>query len=100
MKKFAQILLQNIRKTDKLGRWGGEEFLIVCPNTNIEDLITVAENLRKNIENNIFLKEKRITASFGLSVFDGSKNIEQVTHVADENLYKAKKAGKNRVCFS
>lgn len=100
LKKFAQILLQNIRKTDKLGRWGGEEFLIVCPNTNIEDLITVAENLRKNIENNIFLKEKRITASFGLSVFDGSKNIEQVTHVADENLYKAKKAGKNRVCFS
>lgn len=100
LKKFAQILLQNIRKTDKLGRWGGEEFLIVCPNTNIEDLITVAENLRKSIENNVFLKEKRITASFGLSVFDGSKNIEQVTHVADENLYKAKKAGKNRVCFS
>jgi diguanylate cyclase (GGDEF)-like protein len=100
LKKFAQILLQNIRKTDKLGRWGGEEFLIVCPNTNIEDLITVAENLRKSIENNVFLKEKRITASFGLSIFDGSKNIEQVTHVADENLYKAKKAGKNRVCFS
>ena len=100
LKKFAQILLQNIRKTDKLGRWGGEEFLIVCPNTNIEDLITVAENLRKNIENDLFLKEKRITASFGLSVFDGSKNIEQVIHVADENLYKAKDAGKNRVCFS
>ena len=100
LKKFAQILLQNIRKTDKLGRWGGEEFLIVCPNTNIEDLIIVAENLRKNIENDLFLKEKRITASFGLSVFDGSKNIEQVIHVADENLYKAKDAGKNRVCFS
>jgi diguanylate cyclase (GGDEF)-like protein len=100
LKRFAQVILQNIRKTDKLGRWGGEEFLIVCPNTNIENLINVAEILRKNIENDAFLKEKKITASFGLSVFDGIKNIEQVTDISDENLYKAKKSGKNRVCFS
>ena len=100
LKKFAQILLQNIRKTDKVGRWGGEEFLIICSNTNIESLITIAENLRKSIENDLFLKEKGITASFGLSVFDEIKNIEQVIHIADNNLYKAKKEGKNKVCFS
>ena len=100
LKRFAQIMLKNIRKTDTLGRWGGEEFLIICPNTNIENLVTVAENLRKNIEKDIFLKEKKITASFGLSLFDGIKNIEQVTHEADDNLYKAKRTGKNKVCFS
>ncbi len=100
LKKFAQILLKNIRQTDKLGRWGGEEFLIVCQKINEQDLINVAEGLRKNIENDIFLKEKNITASFGLSMFDRFKNIEQVIDVADKNLYKAKSEGKNRVCFS
>nr|WP_321268583.1 diguanylate cyclase [uncultured Sulfurimonas sp.] len=100
LKKFAQILLENIRNTDSLGRWGGEEFLIVCPNINLENLANVAEGLRKNIENDMFLKEKNITASFGVSVFQKNKNIEQIIDVADKNLYKAKSSGKNKVCFS
>ena len=98
LKKFADILSKNIRKTDKLGRWGGEEFLIICPNVNTEGLQKVAEGLRKDIEHDLFLCEKKITASFGLSVFDGVKNIEQVIDTADKNLYKAKSSGKNRVC--
>lgn len=100
LKKFAQLLIKNIRQTDKLGRWGGEEFLIVCPNTNIENLKKIAENLRQSIESDMLLQEKSITASFGLSVFDGLKDIDQVVAQADENLYKAKNSGKNRVCFS
>lgn len=99
LKKFAQILKNNIRQTDKLGRWGGEEFLIVCLNTKAENLKVVAEGLRKSIEDDAFLKEKGITASFGLSVFDGTKDIEAVVDKADKSLYKAKSDGKNRVCF-
>jgi diguanylate cyclase (GGDEF)-like protein len=100
LKKFAYILVKNIRQTDKLGRWGGEEFMIVCPNINAENLKKIAEELRNNIENDLFLKEKGITASFGLSVFDGNKDIEHVVGEADKNLYKAKNSGKNRVCIS
>ncbi len=98
LKRCAQILMENTRKTDSPGRWGGEEFLIVCPDINAKNLKKVAEGLRENIENDIFLKEKKITASFGLSLFDGVKNIDQVIDTADKNLYKAKSSGKNRVC--
>jgi len=98
--KFAKILSKNIRGTDKLGRWGGEEFLIICPNTNTENLIKVAEGLKKDIENDNFLSQKSLTASFGLSIFDGTKDIEEVLGKADDNLYEAKNSGKNRVCFS
>ena len=99
LKKFANILINNIRKTDTLGRWGGEEFLIICPNITAENLQNVAENLRKSIENDPFLHEKKITASFGLSLFDDKQNLEEIIDRADKNLYKAKSTGKNRVCI-
>ncbi len=98
--KFTKILSKHIRDTDKIGRWGGEEFLIVCPNINRENLIKVAEGLKKDIESDIFLSQKNLTASFGLSIFDGTKDIEEVLGEADKNLYEAKDSGKNRVCFS
>ena len=99
LKKIVQVLSKNIRLTDKIGRWGGEEFLILCPNTNQKDLVKIAEELRKNIENDSFLKSKSITASFGLSTFDKHKDLEQILNEADKNLYKAKENGKNRVCY-
>jgi diguanylate cyclase (GGDEF)-like protein len=98
LKQFAQILSQNIRETDKIGRWGGEEFLIVCPNTKKEDLRKVAEGLRTEIETHDFANGiDKLTASFGLSMFDEAKDIEQVLNQADKNLYKAKSNGKNQV---
>ena len=98
LKKFAATLLANIRETDKLGRWGGEEFLIVCPNTNEENLMNVAELLRKKIENTSFGENiGTITCSIGISVFDGDKTIEEILDKADRGLYDAKGKGKNRV---
>jgi diguanylate cyclase (GGDEF)-like protein len=99
LEKFAAILSSNIRETDKLGRWGGEEFLIVCPNTKMENLIVIAEGLRENIQKYNFGKSI-ITASFGLSLFDGAKSIEKVLDEADKALYHAKSTGKNRVVSS
>lgn len=99
LKKFSAILSENIRKTDKVGRWGGEEFLVICSNTNKENLRIMAENLRQKIENYDFsLGGQSVTTSIGLAVFDGLKDIEEVLNEADENLYKAKASGKNRVC--
>ncbi len=98
LKKFAMLLSKNIRDTDSLGRWGGEEFLIICPHTNIENLEKLANGLRKNIENYDFEENiEKITSSFGVSVFDGNKTVEEVLDKADEGLYLAKNRGKNRV---
>ncbi|WP_024955042.1 diguanylate cyclase [Sulfurospirillum arcachonense] len=98
LQKFAVILSQNIRATDKLGRWGGEEFLIVCPNTKREDLLKVVEGLRKDIENYDFGDGvSKITASFGISSFDGVKTIDKVVDEADRGLYHAKSSGKNKL---
>lgn len=99
LKKFSSILLQNIRKTDTLGRWGGEEFLIICPDINEENLLKVAEGLRKNIESDPSLKEKDITASFGVALYRESRDIEEILESADRALYRAKSEGKNRVCL-
>lgn len=100
LKRISQVLVQNVRKTDIVGRWGGEEFLIVCRYIKLDDLKKIAEVLRQKIEDDEFLKEKNITASFGLSIFDGTKDIDEVINEADENLYKAKSHGKNRVHFT
>ena len=101
LKKFTSILSKNIRETDKVGRWGGEEFLIICPNTNMENLIKVAEGLRAEVQKYNFGKHiDSITASFGLSLFDGLKEIEKVLDEADKALYYAKNNGKNRVVNS
>ncbi|WP_458700398.1 diguanylate cyclase domain-containing protein [Sulfurospirillum sp. 1307] len=100
LKKISQVLVQNVRRSDIVGRWGGEEFLIVCRYIKLDDLKKIAEVLRQKIEDDEFLKEKNITASFGLSIFDGIKDIDEVINEADENLYKAKSHGKNRVYFT
>jgi|LGOV01.1.fsa_nt_gb diguanylate cyclase (GGDEF)-like protein len=98
LKKFASILTANLRDTDKVGRWGGEEFLLVCPNTDLKNLIKIAEGLRKNIENYDFGENiDTITTSLGVSIFDGSKTIEEVLDEADRGLYSAKNSGKNRI---
>ena len=98
LKRFANILKKNIRQTDKLGRWGGEEFLIVCPNTTFENLPIVAEALREEVEKFDFGNGiGKITASFGLSILDFNTDIEKALNEADKKLYEVKRSGKNRV---
>ncbi len=96
---FAQISQNNIRCTDTLGRWGGEEFLIICPNTPLENATTLAEKLRLQIEAYEFPEVGRKTASFGIAQMmpDYDKN-ELITY-ADEALYKAKSLGRNQVAI-
>jgi len=95
--QFAKILKENIRKVDVLGRWGGEEFMIICPETNYQGTIKVAESLREIINKYEFLTIDNISASFGVSIYDGDENIDNVIARADDALYKAKENGRNRV---
>lgn len=101
--KLASILKTTQRKSDISCRYGGEEFVVLLPKTNIDEAKIVAENLRKKIENiSLFIDDERkiaSTASFGVSQVDvkHESNIDAALKRADDALYKAKQNGKNRV---
>ncbi|WP_321369216.1 diguanylate cyclase [uncultured Desulfuromusa sp.] len=94
---FAAILKQNIRATDVLGRWGGEEFLIIAPNTNIVACQHQAEKLLEVIRNANFGTDDTVTASFGVCSFASGRSLKETLARADRALYKAKNSGRNRV---
>ncbi|OMH40374.1 GGDEF domain-containing protein [Desulfurobacterium indicum] len=96
LKEMAELIMCNIRQCDKLVRWGGEEFIVVCPHLSKEKAYLVAEKLRNLIESHDF-NGIRITASFGVSEIDPEKPIENAIKLADHALYKVKKSGKNGV---
>ncbi|MFV0561990.1 diguanylate cyclase [Malaciobacter mytili] len=96
LKEFATILKSNIRETDRVGRWGGEEFLIILPHTNENEATILAEHLRETIEDFSFYKNIKVTASFGVyecTVFNDIQCIENV----DKALYSAKNSNRNCV---
>jgi len=97
LNEFAGILKENVRKTDKIGRWGGEEFLIVCSESNLEESLIVAEKIRTGICKNKFEVDELITGSFGISTAKGKESIYELVSKADEAMYIAKNKGKNRI---
>ena len=97
LKLIATTIKKNIRLTDSLGRWGGEEFLIICDNTSLEEVEVVAENIRKIIEKLNFEKVEKCTISLGVSQFKNGDTINSIFKRVDDALYEAKNSGKNRV---
>ena len=95
--EFATLLKNSIRKDDIVGRWGGEEFLIILPHTNIEKAVYLAEKLCKIVAQHHFSVVGHKTASFGVSTFVHGLSVEQCVDMADKALYEAKKAGRNMV---
>lgn len=95
--EVSNLLRYNVRQTDFIGRWGGEEFIVVCPNTELKEGVLVAEKLRKSIEHFQFEEVEKVTVSIGVTAFDGGHDIQKMLEVADQNLYKAKATGRNRV---
>ena len=97
LKEIAAILKENIRQTDKLGRWGGEEFLIICPQTNYENARIIAENLRTIFCNHKFSSIENLTCSFDVSMYDINAKHDETFIKADKALYIAKNEGRNKV---
>lgn len=95
----SKTILNNIRKEDIAGRYGGEEFLIILPNMDINQSLNIAKNI-KNAISKIKFKYKglKITASMGVSTWSGENPIKLVNK-ADKLLYKAKMNGRNRICI-
>ncbi len=99
---FSLKLKEISRKSDIVTRWGGEEFVILLANTNLNGASIIAEKIRKttedliiNLENN---QELKFTVSIGVSNVKNDMNIEASINRADEALYEAKENGRNKVC--
>lgn len=93
---IARAVEQNIRSTDVLARWGGEEFMIMLPNTDEAGAHIMAENLRKLIASLKFEKFDFVTASFGVAQYEDDGTKEFLKRV-DNALYEAKRGGRNMV---
>ncbi len=97
LKIVANILKSNIRKYDLVGRWGGEEFILICPDSNLNQALFLARKIKHLIENTKIkaLKNNNITISCGVAQYKTNDSISRFISKADEQLYKAKENGRN-----
>ncbi len=98
--RTADILVSHTRETDLVGRWGGEEFLVICPETDLRRATLLAELLRHELERVWGNGTLTVTASFGLAVFGGDTQPSSLLARADAALYRAKQTGRNRVAVA
>ncbi|HAW92522.1 MULTISPECIES: GGDEF domain-containing protein [unclassified Arsukibacterium] len=94
---FASILLQQCRELDIAGRWGGEEFLVICPHTDITGAKLLAERIRSAVESFDFSHGKPLTVSLGVASFMRDDDVSVILKRADDALYRAKSKGRNCV---
>ncbi|MDO9493637.1 sensor domain-containing diguanylate cyclase [Acetobacterium sp.] len=93
----VQIMMENLRKTDFLGRYGGEEFLIVMPDSTLDEGYRLAERIRTKIKDTHFYHDSvDLTISGGIAQWDGT-SISELIETADRLLYQAKKSGRNTI---
>jgi diguanylate cyclase (GGDEF)-like protein len=95
--RVATVLRENIRKSDAVGRWGGEEFLLVLPETDLHMACVLAEKLRLAIAETDFPTVGHKTCSFGLTAFIPGDSVTSLIERADGALYEAKRQGRNQV---
>ncbi len=94
---LSQLVKDHIRNNDLFARWGGEEFVLVCRNTKIEQALLIAEKTRELIASYEFSDGVRVTASFGVATLHAHETLEQLFSNADKALYQAKHDGRNKV---
>jgi diguanylate cyclase (GGDEF)-like protein len=96
---IARMLLQGTRAPAKVGRWGGEEFVLICPNTTTAEAVLMAERLRQRVAETDFEPDQplAVTASFGVATLQPGEILSQALKRADLALYRAKTEGRNRV---
>jgi diguanylate cyclase (GGDEF)-like protein len=105
LKELSALLRESVRETDLVARFGGEEFVLLLPETPLSLAFKLADNIRLRVKNHAFPMEEKqpnhdLTLSMGVASFP-AKNIltpDALIEKADQNLYRAKKTGRNRVC--
>ncbi|MCL4102234.1 diguanylate cyclase (GGDEF) domain-containing protein [Fibrobacter sp. UWH9] len=94
---LCKLIQSKIRNTDALVRWGGEEFVILCSDTPIQNAQFLAEKLRMAIENTQLIKQQQVTCSFGIAEMVAGEDPKRLFERADKALYASKENGRNRV---
>ena len=101
LRAFAELLQGGVREIDLAGRWGGEEFVLLLPETDLDGGAKLAERIRQSLADQELAGPDgttfRVTASFGVAAFPDAPSGDQLVAAADAALYEAKRSGKNRV---
>lgn len=101
LQQFAALIDSRIRKIDTCGRWGGEEFCIICPGTTGSEAYRLAEDLRLQIAANKFAQIEKLTASFGVASYHNEEdNFRDFVQRADIALYQSKQYGRDQVTLA
>lgn len=93
----AELITSHMRKYDSFARWGGEEFIILAPETGLDQAVQLAERLRTSMEGFNFSVAGRVTCSFGVAEMVTGDGLDSLTRRVDEAMYKAKNSGRNKV---
>jgi diguanylate cyclase (GGDEF)-like protein len=99
LKEFANVIKSNLKENYIAGRWGGEEFMIILPQTSLDDAVAFANKLKQAINNYNFSYKFSNSATFGVAEFSKNDTKESIIDKADKALYKGKEKGKNQVVF-
>lgn len=96
-KKVVALIKDSIRNTDVFARWGGDEYVILLPNTNLQEAKEMAERMRVCIRNNLYDPVKNVSCSFGVAALKKDETADSFFHKVDDLLFQAKAGGKDRV---
>lgn len=102
LKTVARIMEDSVRRDTMVSRWGGEEFLIIFPESNGDDAYVAVERIRANIEKSetqVANEIIKVTMTFGIAEYDYSGSVDNMLKEADEKLYSGKESGRNRVVY-
>ncbi len=97
LKGICKNILEDLKSSDIFGRYGGEEFLVILPDTNLKDAMSIAERLREKIFQIKWSKNIKVSASFGVVAHERYSDSNELITLVDQALYKAKRKGRNRV---
>lgn len=100
LKEVAHILRSSVRTSDVVARYGGEEMIVILRGASLDDGLKIAEKIRKGVEDHVAKDEKntyRVTISLGVAAFKIDDDVDSIIKRADDGLYRAKQAGRNRI---
>ena len=103
--EVAELLIRNLRDVDIISRYGGDEFVVVLPETGLRTTLAIAKRLHRAFHRHEFLSEEglkfNLTASFGIAGFpDHARNKKDLIRLADQAMYEAKYGGRDRICMA
>ena len=93
--KISNIIEKSIRSIDAIGRWGGDEFLIILPETNLSQCKNIVSHLEKQLNELEFSKTIKVTCSFGIATYEENDTLDSLLKKADESMYQQKSHHKN-----